>query len=598
VRKADIDTAFKRLSGFLEKALGDYHKGMEEASSAFDMALRIYDIRAQLTRVRLHVFTDGLSTVEQLENTQVGGLTVSHHVWDIERIFRLQSSGQAREAIEIDFIERGGHAIPCLEVPAKDTDYRAFLAVFPGDVIADLYGEFRDRLLERNVRSFLQARGKVNKGIRDTIVKAPHRFMAYNNGISGTASDIELVRTPDGGLGIKRVRDLQIVNGGQTTASIFHAKTKDRADISQVFVQAKLSVVDTEKVELDELVPLISRFANSQNKVSEPDFSANDPIHIELERLSRTVWAPALPGQQRQTKWFYERARGQFVVAKNLEGSNARQKAFVEQHPPSQRITKTDWAKFENTWYQMPHIVSRGGEKNYKDYMVRFQARNSKVDQTYFEHLVARSILFRQAESLVQAMQFGGYRANIVTYTIAYLSYKTAQRIDLGRIWREQNITLAIAQAIKAVAPSIQAVIISPPGGKNVTEWCKKEECWKSIQQLDIKLPAAFEEEVLGFAPVRGSASGSETTPLTDDEAAVVAQIRTVSSQTWFDIAVWAKETGNLQIWQRGIAASLGKLASRGKDPSIKQALHGSKILKEVVSLGFDLEASAQLVEA
>src|SRR5690606_7208558 len=139
------------------------------------------------------------------------------------------------------------------------------------------------------------------------------RFFAYNNGITATADYIDFEEAPDG-LKIRKVRNLQIVNGGQTTASLFHTAKKDKADLSGIFVQAKLSVIPEEHV--DEIVPLISRFANSQNKVSDADFFANDPFHIEIEELSRSVWTPAIGGTSHATHWFYERARGQYMDAK------------------------------------------------------------------------------------------------------------------------------------------------------------------------------------------------------------------------------------------------------------------------------------------
>jgi hypothetical protein len=327
VGKNDVETAFKRLIGFLGKAFKGYHQSIEEASCVFDVAQLIYLLREQLTRVRLFLFTDGLTTLQMKQNQEKDGRIYSFHIWDIQRTYRCISSGQKREAIEIDFEAQYGIAIPCLTMPKTSADYNACLIILPGEILYKLYAEYGSRLLERNVRSFLQARGKVNKGIRKTILDEPERFLAYNNGISATAEAVKFVQLSDGSQGISWIRDLQIVNGGQTTASIYHAARRDKADVSNVYVQAKLTIVDQEKI--DEIVPLISRYANNQNKVSDADFSANDPFHIKVEELSRTIWAPAVDGTQRQTKWFYERARGQYLDAKNRELSLAKQKAFT-----------------------------------------------------------------------------------------------------------------------------------------------------------------------------------------------------------------------------------------------------------------------------
>ena len=57
-------------------------------------------------------------------------------------------------------------------------------------------------------------------------------FLAFNNGISATADFIELDKS--GGF-IKSVKNLQIVNGGQTTASIYHTWKNDKVDLSLVY---------------------------------------------------------------------------------------------------------------------------------------------------------------------------------------------------------------------------------------------------------------------------------------------------------------------------------------------------------------------------
>ncbi len=363
VPKSEIDTAIKRLKGFLEQSCKGLHKSLEEASPAFDLAQSIYKYKNQLSNIRLFIFTDGLATTQLKQSITAGDRIFSFNIWDLRRIYRCVNSGKKREAIEIDFESQFGRTIPCLRIPEANSDYDGCMLIIPGEILKSLYAEYGSRLLERNVRSFLQARGKVNKGIRQTILKEPQRFLAYNNGISATA---EAVRFVDNGHGVAWVRDLQIVNGGQTTVSIYQAARKDKADLVRVYVQAKLTIVNSDRI--DEIVPLISRYANSQNKVSEADFLANDPFHIQIEELSRTIWVPATDGTQRQTRWFYERARGQYLEAKNRETTPAKKKVFEETYPKSQMFVKTDLAKFQHTWEQLPHIVSKGAQKNFAEF--------------------------------------------------------------------------------------------------------------------------------------------------------------------------------------------------------------------------------------
>ena len=585
VTKSDLETGFQRLRSFLLKALAGEVANVEESSPVFDMLYQIREWRPGLRQVRLFFLTDGLTTVESIADQHIDSLTISYHVWDIRRIHRCLSSGEGQEAIEIDFCAlNGGRPLPCLEVPASP-DYRTYLAVLPGSLLAEIYGKYGARLLERNVRAFLQARGKINKRIRQTILNEPEHFLAFNNGISATASEVRLKPVASGGNGLAWAREFQIVNGGQTTASIYHAIRKDGAEVPGLFVQAKLSVVKADI--LDSLVPLISRYSNSQNKVSEADFSATDPFHVKLEELSRTIWTSPAPGQQRQTHWFYERARGQFLDAKARESTPAKQKAFLSMNPPQQRFTKTDLAKFENSYAQFPHLVSRGAEKNFTEFMLSLNETGRALpDEAYFRRLIAKAILFRRAEKIVHGLSFGGYRANIVTYSLSFLSHCTAMRLDLDRIWKEQDIAQPLTESIRLVAGVVHGVIAAPPGGRNVTEWCKKEECWKRVRDLDIELPATLSVCLVaeGSAPFGGTPRDSVTNQARSDD---IARIASVQPDKWFELSSWAKQTGNLQSWQRGLAFSIGRLLGHGKELSRKQAIQGIKILDEAERLGF-----------
>lgn len=597
VGRGDVEAGFKRLTVFLQKALDRYYLALEEASLAFDMAEHIFECRHEINRCRLYLFTDGLTTVDTIPDRRIGELRIlSHHVWDLRRLYRYENSGKHQEPIHIDFIEEFGNPLPCLQGTDDAAGYSAYLTIIPGIILHSLYASYGSRLLELNVRSYLQAKGKVNQGIRRTILERPERFLAYNNGISATASHIELVHLPEGGLCIKSLDDLQIVNGGQTTASIFHTARKDKAVVSRLRIQAKISVVAPDEV--TELVPLISRYANSQNKVNEADFSANEPFHVKLEALSRSIWAPAADGTQRQTRWFYERARGQYQDAIAREGTPARQRQFKELHPTPQRFTKTDLAKFEMTWEQLPYVVSLGAQKCFTQFNLRLQkSGNIEVDQPYFHRLVAKAILFRQTEKLVAMQKFGGYRANVVTYTLAYICHRTAGRIDLDSIWQQQGFGQGLRDAIKEVSHRVHDVIISPLGGKNVTEWCKRQECWTKVRDLTIDLPALLNDELLPAGPEEDARINRGIESPDHVEQQLIAQAATVPAKIWYQLSTWAKETHNLQAWQRSLAASLGRGSQNGKMPSRKQAKQGLSTLEEAYRLGFKPKSVVHIVD-
>lgn len=586
VSQTEIDAAIKRAIQLYHRAVNDLYTSFQKDNDTYEFAISVFRNKDTIKNVRICALTNGLVKPISLKNITISGAEVSFSLWDIDRLYRCVTSGKMRETIEIDFEEKFQTTIPCIENSTSDK-YSVYLAIINGELLAALYNEFRDRLLEKNVRSFLQVKGGVNKGIRDTLRDEPDMFLAYNNGISVTAESVEIVRDQNGKPSIKRIRDMQIVNGGQTTASIFNAKYDKKlgVDLSKVFVQMKLSVIESAE-NMDVIVPRISTFANTQNKIQVADFSANDPFHRRVEELSRTIWAPAQGGLKPQN-WFYERARGQYADMLTRESTPKRKKEYKETHP---LFTKTDLAKYENTWDQLPYQVSEGAQKNFNKFMLRLKERKNFVpDENYYHNLIAKAILFRKTEKLVQQQQYGGYRANIVTYTLAYLSHKSAQRIDLERIWKEQSLTPALEAEIIAVSKFVQQLIVNPPGGANVGEWCKKEKCWQVIRDHEHTISGELQKELVSVSrPITSAApSTGSINSLTEDEQALIDQAAAIPAATWFALSRWAKETKNFLPWQRSLLFSVGSLVGRGQKPSIKQATHAMKAYKAAFEKGF-----------
>jgi len=488
VSKEEMTRAANEAIRFFDAARKGLHQQMETASDAFGMASRIYEVAPRLTRARVFVLTDGRSRIKDVRRAKVKGLPVllEVEIWDVERLFRSMQSGLPRDVIEIDFERTFGAPIPCLAMPRSPEDYFSYLMIMPAEILYRLYDDYGPRLLEFNVRSFLQAKGKVNRGIRDTLKQEPDRFMAYNNGISATADSLQVVRNGDGQMAIKTITGLQIVNGGQTTASLHRAKRMDNADISAVFVPAKITTL-LKPEKLEEIVPKISLYANSQNKIDVSDFSANHSFHIEIERLSTTVWCPGEQG-----RWFYERARGQYQVAKSREGTTpARKRKFEERTPTSRRFTKTDLAKYVNSWDQLPHVVSRGAQKNFLAFTIEIQKRDKdwKPDETWYRELIAKAILFKHTTRIVRQEEFPAYKANIVTYLIAYLACRSGPSTNLRQVWDNQKISSELESLLRSWSHEINDAITTSAGSRNVTEWCKKEECWEAVRRISAPLP-------------------------------------------------------------------------------------------------------------
>ncbi|MGV8120418.1 MAG: AIPR family protein [Candidatus Xenobiia bacterium LiM19] len=402
------------------------------------------------------------------------------------------------------------------------------------------------------MRAFLGIRGSksVNSGIRNTIMKQPSMFFAYNNGIAATASGAELAQNEEG-LYITRVSDLQIVNGGQTTASLSTSRRKDKIDLNDIFVQMKLSVVQPDYA--NEVIPRISRCANSQNKVSEADFFSNHPFHVRLEMHSRRIWAPAKTGTQHESHWFYERARGQYLN-EQAKLTPSEKKRFLQQNPREQLLTKTDLAKYENAWRGLPDIVSFGAQKNFRRFAEwieeRWNTSESDFNEEYFRNSIAKAIIWKSTERLVsrQSWYQNGYRANIVAYTISKLaqliSSKTKDKyINLRNIWNQQRISPALEMQLSLISGEVFNVIIDPARIiENVTEWCKKKLCWEKVEQLDIPLIPEFSMELVDKDVLIHAARDAKAIQKIDNGIEAQSIVIFLGSSYWQNLFSWSKE--------------------------------------------------------
>lgn len=570
--RTEVDASFKRCAAFFEACLKkEFYKDLEVTSPEYGLARQIHDRRSLIRRVDFFLISERelSGKLQNVDSSEASGIPANFHIWDMSRLQRQRSSRGAKEPLDLDMVSMFGTGISCLPAHVSADAYRSYLIVMPAEILADLYGKFGAQLLEQNVRSFLQARAKVNQGIRTTILNEPSMFFAYNNGITATAQEVETTLGEDG-LQITRIMDLQIVNGGQTTASLFHARRKDKASLKDVFVQMKLSVIDSE--ESEKVVPRISEYANTQNKVNAADFFSNHPFHIRLQEFSRRLWAPAQKGAQRETKWFYERARGQYAD-EQAKLTTAEQRRFKAEHPKSQMITKTDLAKFENVWDEHPKWVNLGGQKNFARYAGRigkeWTASSDGFNEFYFKRVIARAIIFRATEKLVSEQPWynGGYRANIVAYTLAAISDVCKRRersVDFQAVWSAQAPSDTLLKALAVAADFVNEDIINPPQGiSNISEWAKKDACWTRIQNrlndLDEALPEAFIEELVSLSDQKSEEKTAKKTQKIDNGINSQTRVFEIGAPGWAKIladtsirkSLTPKEIGVLEIAER-----------------------------------------------
>ena len=484
----EAKTAAEQCLRFLAKcAEGKLASAIDPSNEASELAITIQKTYAKLDQIRIYVLTDGVAKSKNFKAREIHGKTVKLEVMDIERLHRHWSEGKPRDELVVNFNDVSGGPIPCVYIPG-DADYDYALTAVPGETLRFIYEKFGARLLEANVRSFLSATGKVNRGIRDTLRSDPERFMAYNNGIVIVADEANFARTADGGHGLAWLKGMQIVNGGQTTASIyFTAKKHTGIELSKVRVPAKVIILKSDNAAAEEaLISDISRYANSQNAVRQSDLSANTPFHIEVEKLASTTYCPDGVG-----RWFYERAAGSYATTLAREGATPARYRHLKTIviPPSRRITKTDLAKYLNTWAGKPHVVSLGAQKNFTEFTDDLKNREqqgtlSMPDVRGFKQMVAKAILYRRVQSLVRPM-FPAFQGNVATYVISVFAQRHGIEVDLERIWLQQDLSEPLKDELRALAVQVNAALHKSSSGRMISEWAKKPECWDAVRSAN-----------------------------------------------------------------------------------------------------------------
>ncbi|MDR1896129.1 MAG: AIPR family protein, partial [Prevotellaceae bacterium] len=603
VAKSEIDRATTRITNFFRKAVEkDYVNEVAESSAIFEFAntlANFRELKENLVRVNAFILTNGEYKGDFPPSEMISGYNIYYKIIDINYLYKI--SEQARVPIELDFedFEGESYKIPCLLANTQNSDYKAYIAIIPGTCLAKLYERYGARLLEQNVRSFLQFTGKINKGIRDTIRNEPQMFLAFNNGIAATADHIELDETSHY---IKKISNLQIVNGGQTTASIYNSARKDRADISNIFVQVKFSIIDNPD-QYSEIVSRISRYANTQNKVNDADFSANNPALIAFEKLSRYILSPVTAQNNMQTCWFFERARGQYKTLRNREGTTkAKQTAFDRKYLKNQMFTKVELAKYINAYQEIydskklvigPHIVVRGNEKNYVLFrMFNLPDNTKKINNVFFEDTIAKCILFKTAEKRYGTKQndynIGELRQVVVPYTLSLINILAENKLDLYKIWKNQQVSQTLSDCIYNLMKQVNQFILEESPVSHYIEWAKKEECWEKVKSNlwafninEIKADLIDEKN----PPKRNTDIDISEEELQQNRETV----KSIPPALWNEIGKWGKDSGYFDITRQNIVSNIAYKLRQNKPLADEEYQKGVDMLDIVATRNEEL---------
>lgn len=589
VNKSKIDQGFNYLMSFYRESMnGTLLKSVNISTNdeIAEVAKLVQSTKGKISQLRLYIITDGLTdpdTTGSAVESDEEEYSIEYNVWDMQRVYQQHNIRSGKEKVEIDFPTEYNTELQCLKMSEENPFVDAYMAIIPGATLAKIYKKYQQVLLEKNVRTFLQFKGKVNKGIRKTLREEPDMFFSYNNGISTTASEIE-VKDVDGTLYITRLYDWQIVNGGQTTASIAASLNDREVELNKVFVPMKVSVIrDVENSE--EIVKAISTSANSQTAIKNSDFSANEPYLVDLEKFSRSEWVPN--GNLKPVcKWYFERTRGQYLdQLAQLSGFN--EKSFKREYPKNQKITKTDIAKYEASWNMLPYNVCRGAEKNYTTFVADIKRERPIVTAQYFKKIIAKGILFNTIDSIVKSKKLGGYKANMNTYIMAAISFLSEKSLDLTYIWENQMVQQDVIDKVEELIPFVWNHLTGANNASsqssNVGEWSKKPECWNRLK-LKLGDYEKFGEELMQ------KETNEDGSYLNEAQQSRIQEAEAIEANYWFGLANWAKSRDLLSPLERKAAFNFGTMRSRNRVfKSLKQAQFALKIVEKAEELGFQV---------
>ncbi len=611
ITKDEYTKSLNQIKRFINAALKGHIDYLDQSHTELNGLVKVIQKQGKdLDRINVYFLINGFSSHDK-ERIEINDIDVFVHTWDILRLFKINESNSVHEPIKIDFesFTENVKGLQCLSVPNIDEMYDCYLAVVPGEILARLYKEFSNELLESNVRAFLGQAGKFNKGIRDTIRNKPQMFLPYNNGITATAESVE-TKLIDNQLFITKLNDFQIVNGGQTTASLYHTQKKFKdVDLSKIFVQMKLTVIkDKEQKNIE--VPNISRFANSQNKVSELDLSSNNPYFIQIENLSRKKYVVNPENKNQSRLWFFERTNGQYRETLN-KLSPSEQKKFKELNPSQLKFVKSDVAKFINGWELEPHFVAQGSQKNFIHYTKKITdlvSKNKLPSENFYRKLIANAILFKTIDQLfgrkgVNAIGDTSLKALSVAYTVSYFHYLTNNRIDLWKIYEEQKTDDFLNTHLSKLLAFVYNHIITEASGSLISEYAKSVASWEKLKNTKYSenLISVLNDYLISEKEKEQRENEKEIdTNDIENTVFLIANIQKLGLRFWDGFKIYI-DTKKLSEFDYHTAFDLLKKLKEQKDLNSKEISFGSKVLEYIQSnpnLISEIKALSKLEES
>lgn len=605
-----IDELFIRMRNFIDESVNGHMSDYCDDSDAAlglskELSKRIGKnlMTSEIMRFKFVIISNAVlsNQVKNLSRESFLERPVEMNVWTLERFFQTYISNTS-EIVEFETSEFGCNGIQCVKADlGGHNEHDSYLGIVPGQFLADIYLKYGSKLLQGNVRAFLSVRGKVNKGIRTTIINEPQNFFTYNNGIAVVARSVKF--SPDGSKVIY-FRDPQIINGGQTTASLANAiiKKEARNGMANLYVPMKLTVLNVEEEmseeqieKYNEITRTISECANSQNAVSGADFFSNHPFHRKMEELSRKVMAPPVGGNPYQTIWFYERSRGKWEQ-EQMKMTPAQKKKFCDQYPKNQVIKKEKLAKCLNTIYMNPQQVCQSSAINFTRFADTieklWEESKDSINDVFFKKSVCSVIIFDTLDSMIGKSEWypkGGNKAQITPYAISKLMTLIPKGYDLDwkTIWQKQSLYPALADELMRLAFVAHEFLLEQAQGGIVRTISRTLKVWDNFKKLEYKLSDDFVSSLVSMTETKVEEQAAKRAHRFDAKIDASVEVFNLGKDYWMNVYNDLSKNNLLSYGDLSFIKGIADYIGRFQLPSDSQCRRLMKIISKVEDMGY-----------
>jgi hypothetical protein len=566
-------TFVERVSSFLEKAKNllelkstYYEDSLDKNSLTYDLIVDI-DKRLVDWNINIEYFSNLDYKLSDLPNELIlnnnAKVFIKYYLLDDFRHYM----NLKNETLKIDVSKETRDIIQVFKI-SQNKYFSTYLGSLKADFLANIYDKYGPQLLNYNVRAYLKKSQRVNKGIIETIRESSDHFVAFNNGLSTVATNITFKSDKSEIKTIKSLENWQIVNGGQTTASIKEAREAN-LDLKNVVVPFKLTILNSKLENNLELIQYIAEYSNTQTVIRMSDNLSNDPVYRELDKLSREH--SFVTSDNNLVKWFFERLNGQYhtemIRSKNI-------KNFEKTFPKELKFNKSLMAKAIMSWEQRPAMVSQGNERNFAEFNDDFIGMFDKINSQYYRNLVGLMLIYTECDKIIKNLKFA-FKQNVLTYTIAKLSYEYNYKIDFIEIASKQKIPKYLNEDLVTIARLVSNDINNPPREHpNVSMWARKDSCWDRIKKIKVDLNKNTSKETTKLILVNPNIS--------------VYKLNYRKEEFWRSIIDWNDRVHAFTGKQMSMLYSMKDLAIDLKIPTNKQKSYGQTIFLKALNKGFE----------